>query len=118
MIGGCMSLPEFRLLIPTDTTCMNVLRLGSENNLGAKLKGRWHYVIDEEFVEGVAAGNVYPKESHMPPDDWTFRDIKMSVPLPHSLTGRGCKKVSNCALGKLVDVLLVIILSHETSLRR
>ena len=117
-IGGCMSLPEFRLLIPTDTTCMDVLGLGSENDRGEKLKGRWHYVIDEEFAAGVAARNVYPKDSHMPPDDWTFRDIKMSIPLPHSLTGRDCKKVSNCALRNLVDVLLVIILSHETSFRR
>ena len=102
IIGGCMCLPEFKLLIPTDTTCMDVIGLGSENDPRAKLQGRWHYVIDEEFAAAVASRNVYPKESDIPPDEWTFRDIKMKVPLPHSLTGKDIKKVSNSALGNLV----------------
>ena len=103
IIGGCMCLPEFKLLIPTDTICMDVIGLGSENDPRAKLQGRWHYVIDEEFAAAVASRNVYPKESDIPPDEWKFMDIKMRVPLPHSLTGKDIKKVSNSALGKLVN---------------
>ena len=55
MIGGCMCLPEFRLLIPTDTTCMDGIGLGSEDDSHAKLQGRWHYVIDEEFAAALAS---------------------------------------------------------------
>ena len=103
IIGGCMCLPEFNVLIPTDTTCMDVIGLGSEDDPHAKLEGRWHYVIDEEFAAEVASRNVYPKESDIPPDEWKFMDIKMRVPLPHSLTGRDIKKVSNSAVANLVN---------------
>jgi hypothetical protein len=60
MIGGCMCLPEFRLLLPTSTTCMDVVGLGGEDIPNYKLKGRWHYVIDEEFAEGFASRGVFP----------------------------------------------------------
>ena len=38
----------------------------------------------------------------MPPDEWMVKDIKIKVPLPHSLTVKDFKKVSNYAREKLV----------------
>ena len=114
-----MCLTEFKfLLIPTDTTCMDVYGHGNENDPHAKLKGGWHFVIDEEFAAAVASWNVYLKESDISPDEWKFMDIKMRVPLPHSLTGKDIKKVSNSAQEKLVNSTCTCIVDYFISCKR
>ena len=88
-IGGCMCLPEFNLLIPTNFNSMDILGLGHEREPG--IKGKWHFVIDETFAAGVAARGVYPQHKSLPPD-WIEDEHRLQIRLPHELLESSSKK--------------------------
>ena len=77
--------------------------------------------LGEERRKGLDVTILGNDVSRLKPDPMiyeTFMDIKMRVPLPHSLTGKDIKKVSNSAQEKLVNSTCTCIVDYFISCKR
>jgi hypothetical protein len=79
-LGGCMCLPEYKILLPSNERSMDILGLGKE---GDELQPKWHYVIDERLAAKMRERKVMP--STKMPKNWININVGIRVPLPHSL---------------------------------
>ena len=94
-LGGCMALPEFELLIPSNDTCMDVLGLGKETN---KLDARWHFVLDEDKAEKLLTEGARPQMNM--PMTWRMHTKRVKVDLPHTISTRKTKNKTPVSCNK------------------
>ena len=75
--GGAFALPEFNLLIKTETTSMDVFGIGVDYGT----KPWWHYVVDEECAKSIMKQGIYP--SLTIPANWASIKRDIYITLPH-----------------------------------
>ena len=63
--GGAFALPEFKLLIKTDTSSMDVFGIG----IDFETNPWWHFVVDEECAHSLIKEGIYP--SSIVPKNWS-----------------------------------------------
>ena len=112
-LGGCMCLPEYKLLLPSNESSMDILGLGRE---GDALQAKWHYVIDERLAAKMRMDKVKP--STVMPDNWTRIDVGIKVPLPHALTESNKKFVSKYTVLSFQIWIRCCTLSHVICYRK
>ena len=83
--GGAFALPEFNLLIKTETTSMDVFGIGVDYGT----KPWWHYVVDEECANSIMKQGIYP--SLTIPLNWSSIERDIYITPPHYLNNKKVK---------------------------
>ena len=89
-VGGGFCLPEFNLIIATNTQCMDVFALGGEENILPRL----HYVIDEKSGDDIASKGISPQMKI--PSYWASTEAEVDIVPPHSTNGKKKRVSVNC----------------------
>ena len=84
--GGAFALPEFKLLIKTDTTSMDVFGIG----IDFETNPWWHFVVDEECAHSLMKEGIYP--SSIVPKNWSSFTRNISIRPPHSFKKKRSKR--------------------------